>query len=411
MRSVCSPSAVYPKTVVGVLNLKERLAGKNVPEGLKKCWFHIVLLVSFSLPIIVLMVLDYLNLESILFSGSFTARFLFLATFKGRMFYLFFLWLLYLESVIDWDKIVERKPKNLYRIFATFVCTVIPLIYVLGVNFWGLDQTILSVGQDLGLPERYPPDGRVRALNFHWVLCVEYAVFATSFLVAALLAYKKEGLGFFSIGLSLLMGMSVIYAIDTFYPQGVFKPFEMLALPTAASAAALLDILGYNFILQFLPGPNSMPLIREVVPGPGSGRGAYIGWPCAGVHSLFLFTVIIMLFFKRSSISSLRKFIYFVVGAFGTYFVNVLRIVSIFVIMWNDGVDVFSWHLDASFFHNSVGELYFISWVFIYILMIVSIEKFMLVEKSRFSFQKLRSLLGIAKSRFLSYLKTIFKVM
>lgn len=382
---------VYQKVVVDAMHLNEKFAGRNVQEKLKNCWFHIALLISFSVPVIVLMVLDYLNLESSLFSGSFTSRFLFLSTFKGRMFYVFFLWLLFIESVIDWNKIVERKPKNRFRIFAVFVCAVIPLIYVLSVNFWGLDQVLLNFGEGLGFAERYPPSAYMRALNFHWVLCVEYVVFATSFFVAGMLAYKKEGLGFFSIGLSLLVGMSVVYAIDTFYPLGVFKPFEMLTLPTSACAAVLLDILGYRFFMQFQPGPNAMPLITIWIPDVG-WKGASIGWPCAGVHSLFLFIIIIMLFFKRSSISTFRKFIYFVVGAFCTYFVNVLRIVSWFVILRNDGESA------ASFFHNSLGELYFFSWMFIYILIIICIEKFMLVEKARLSVQKLLSLLGIANS-------------
>lgn len=381
------------------MHQKKRFVGKDVGEKLKKCWFHIFLLVSFSASILTLMSLDYLNIENenLYYYKKFNDEFRFLSTMKGRMFYLFFLWLLFIESVIDWDEIVDKKPRNRFRILAFFVCAVIPLIYVLGVNFWGLDQAVLSLGQKLGFEGDMP-------LKFGWALSFEYLVFGFSFLAAVLLAYKKEGLGFFSMGLSLLVGMGIVYTIDTFRPYGTFKPFEMLALPTAACAAAILDILGYRFSLSFdtryvHPVYGSMPVIN----------GVGIGWPCAGVHSLFLFTVMILLFFKRSSISTFRKFIYFVVGAFGTYFVNVLRIVSIFVIIWNGGVNVLFWYLDADFFHNSVGELYFIFWIFIYILIIVSIEKFMLVEKARLSVQKLRSLLGIVKSKFLFYLKTRFK--
>lgn len=380
---------VCQKVVVDVMHLKEKFAGRNVREELKNCWFHIALLVSFSVPVTVLMFLDYFDMESF---SVFNLEFRFLSTWKGRMFYLFFLWLLVIESVVDWGKIVEKKPKNRFRIFAFFVCAVIPLIYVLGVNFWGLDQAVLNLGRDLGFTDE-------TLLTFHWPLSLEYLVFGISFLVAVLLAYKKEGLEFFSIGLSLLVGVSIIYAIATFYPDGAFKPFEMLALPTSACAAALLDILGYNFSLSFLSGPEHMPLID------GPGPPIYIGWPCAGVHSLFLFLVIILLFFKRSGISTFRKFIYFVVGAFGTYFVNVLRIVSIFVILWNDGMDVLFWHMDVRFFHNSVGELYFISWIFIYILIIVSIERFMLVEKARYSVQKLRYFLVDVKDKFLNAIK------
>ena len=378
------------------MHIKEKFAGRNVREELRNCWFHVALLVSFSVPVMVLMFLDYYNLESF---SVFNLEFRFLSTWKGRMFYLFFLWLLFLESIIDWSKLVEKKPQNRFRIFAFFTCAIIPLIYVLSVNFWGIDQVILAVGEGLGFTDT--------ALVFHWPLCVEYLVFAFPFLVAVFLAYGKQGLGFFSIGLSLLVGMSVIYTINAFEsgPAGIFKPIEMLALPTAACAAALLDVLGYNFTLRFQAGPNSMPLIY------GPGPPVLIGWPCAGVHSLFLFAVIILLFLKRSSISTFRKFIYFVVGASCTYFVNVLRIVSYFVILWNDGVNVLFWDVDARFFHNSLGELYFVSWIFIYILIIVSIERFMLVEKARLLIKRLCFLLGKTKNKFLLYLKTKFKRM
>lgn len=371
---------VYQKVVVDVMHLNEKFAGRNI-RGLKSCWFHIALLVSFSVPVIVLMVLDYLDIESF---HVFNQEFRFLSTWKGRMFYLFFLWLLFLESIIDWSKIVEKKPKNRFKIFVFFVCAVIPLIYVLSVNFWCMDEVILGVGESLGFTDT--------SLVFHWPLSVEYLIFAFSFLVAIFLAYGKQGLGYFSIALSLLVGMSVIYTINAFEsgPGGVFKPFEMLALPTAACAVALLDVLGHSITLQFRAGPNSMPLI--ITP---SGA-ASIGWPCAGVHSLFLFSVIILLFFKRSSISTFRKFIYFVVGISVTYSINVLRIVSYFVILENDGRSA------ARFFHNSLGELYFISWMFIYVLIIVFIERFMFVEKARYRVQKLHYFYTSVKNRFLN---------
>lgn len=366
------------------MRLKGKFVERNARGQLKKSWFHIALLISFSLPIIILMFLDYFDIESF---SVFNQEFRFLSTWKGRMFYLFFLWILFVESIIDWSKIVEKKPKNRFRIFAFFVCAVIPLIYVLSVNFWGIDQVILSVGEGLGFTDT--------SLVFHWPLCIEYLVFAFSFLVAIFSAYGKLGLGHFSIALSLLVGMSVIYTINAFEsgPAGIFKPFEMLALPTAACAVAVLDILGHSCTLHFQAGPNSMPLIIT------SSGAAYIGWPCAGVHSLFLFIVIILLFFKRSSISTFRKFAYFVVGIIGTYLVNVLRIVSYFVILENDGTSA------ARFFHNSLGELYFVSWMFIYILIIVSIERFMLVEKARYSIQKLCNSLGNIKDKFLSVVR------
>jgi len=353
---------VYQKVVVDAMYLNEKFAGGNVREKLRNCWFHVALLVSFSVPVMVLMVLDYLDIESFY---VFNQEFRFLSTFKGRMFYVFFLWIALLESIIDWSKVIEKKPKSHLRIVLCFFCAFIPLIYVLSVNFWGLDAMILSFGRDLGFSGY--------SLNFHWVLCVEYFVFALSFLVAMFLAYKQGGLGFFGMASTVLLGMSIIYAIDTFYPGGSFKPLEMLALPTAACASAILDILGYPFRLSF-----DTSLVHPVYGTMPAINGIFIGWPCAGVHSLFLFAVIILLLFKRSNITTFRKFVYFVIGGVCTYFVNVLRIVSYFVILWGNGKD------NARVFHNTTGELYFFFWILIYILIIVSIEKFMLVEKVRF---------------------------
>jgi len=350
--------------------LKNFFTKERIPESLKKYWFHITLLVCFTVPIMLLMTLDYLNIESFYL---FNERFLFNETWKGRMFYLFFIWLLLLESIIDLEKIVEKRPKNRFKILTFFICANIPLIYILAVNFLGMNQTIVELGRIIGI------DSRLYFMFLSWPLSFEYLVFFLSFLIAIILAYKTDGLKTFSISLSLLGVMSFVYIIDTYYPEGMLKPLQMLALPTAACAAVLLEILGYNFTLLYLPGPNSLPLIHM---HPFNPVG--IVWSCAGVHSLLLYLLIIMLLFKRSDISNFRKLVYFVIGAVCTYFVNILRIASYFVILKSGG--------DAQFFHDSIGELYFVFWMFAYVLIIISVERFRLVERTRCGIRKVFSI-------------------
>jgi len=77
-------------------------------------------------------------------------------------------------------------------------------------------------------------------------------------------------------------------------------------------------------------------------------------------------------------------------------FVNILRIASYFVIRASSGQSA------AQFFHDSIGELFFLSWIFAYILIIISVEKFMLVEKTRHVIRRVFSSLGTLKSKFLS---------
>jgi len=364
--------------------LKTIFNGRKIQETLKKHYFHIALLVTFAVPIMLLMILDYLNIEGFYL---FNERFSFDETWKGRMFYLFFIWLLFLESIIDLEKIVEKRPKNRFRILAFFICANIPLIYVLAVNFMGMSQTIVELGRIIGI------DSRPYFMFLSWPLSFEYLVFFVSFLTAVILAYKTHGLKTFSISLSLLGVMSFIYLIDTYYPEGMLKPLQMLAIPAAACAAAVLEILGYKLTLYYHTGPSALPtIIMNGYPSVG------IVWSCAGVHSMLLYILIIALVFKRSNISGFRKLAYFVIGAVCTYFVNTLRIASYFIIRANSGQNA------AQFFHDSIGELFFLFWVFAYILIIISVERFMLVEKTRHLIRRVFTFSRTLKSKFSSLL-------
>ena len=356
---------------------------------LKKSWLHASLLACFVAAIVLLVILDYFNLESL---ALFNEKFFFDYTWKGRLFLLFFLWLFVLETSLNWEKPSkedsEIKPIN-FRIIASFLCALIPLVYIISVNFLGLDQTIINLGDMLR--------GEYWRANFlgdlgyllgaAWPLLVEYIVFTVSFLATILLAYGKGDLKKFGLTLAFIAGVSGVYFLDTIFPYGVLKPFQLLALPTAACAAIVLDILGYTFALSFSPGAEAMPIIRAQAGGRWFSVG--IAWPCAGVHSLFLYTLIILLLFKKSDITRFRKLVYFIVGAVGTYSVNILRILVYFRILVNQGLTA------AQTFHDVYAELLFVAWILLYILLIICIQRFRLVEKTVHGIQTLRNSLKI----------------
>lgn len=348
-------------------------------ETIKKSWFRSSLLACFIAAIVLLMFLDYFNLES--FATKFNEGFYFDYTWKGRLFLLFFLWLLVLEYSLNLDKEpkngLESKPRSTLKTVAIFVCALIPIIYIISVNFLGFDQIVIQAGELLrGEYWRANFLGDfVYLLRAAWPLSVEYLMFTVSFLGTTLLAYGRDGLKKFGISIGLVAGITAIYLTDTIFPYGVLKPLQVLALPTAACAAALLDLLGYAFSLYYSPGSSAMPIIRtRAVDGQAVSIG--IAWPCAGVHSMFLYTLIILLLFKKSDMSSFRKLVYFIVGAIGTYLVNVLRIIVYFFIRINSG------QAAAQTFHDSHGELLFVAWILLYILLIVCIQKFRLAEKT-----------------------------
>jgi thaumarchaeosortase len=213
-------------------------------------------------------------------------------------------------------------------------------------------------------------------------------VFFVAFLAAIILAYKTKGLKIFSISLSLLGAISVAYMLDTVYPFGVFRPLQEVALPITASAAALFDALGYSVTMTYPVhlGPSLLPSL--MVSAGGRVAEYSISWACAGVYSLLLYLLIILVFFKRTNISGFRKLSYFVIGLFGTFCSAVLRVYTIFVISLQSGYKA------GMFFHNTYGELFGFTWVFVFIILIVCIERFMLVERTREGFRKISSRFG-----------------
>ncbi len=326
---------------------------------IKKGRLHLFILSSIFITIILILFLDFFNIEAF---PSFNQKFMFDLTWKGRMFYPIFLALLLFESKLGWNVILQnqRAFQNRFRIILICFFVVIPFVYVLGVNFFGFDKMITNLGQAL----------QIRDVNEPWPISVEYLILASLFIIIIWLTYGFVGLKSFSISLSFFVGVGIVYLVDTTWPIGTLELMELLAVPTAACATVLLDLLGYRVSLRFpfvsTQEYGSLPRIQ--VWNGGNSAIADVAWACAGVHSLFFYTIIILIFFRRLSAPRERKIIYFLIGAAGTYFINILRIASYLIISVHYGSQV------AWVFHNSYGELYFFAWMLSYFVIIAAIQ-------------------------------------
>lgn len=361
-----------------------RMAFGKLSE-IKEGRLHLVLLAFFCIPIILIWFLDFFNIEIF---APFNQEFMFDLTWKGRMFYLSFVWLLLLESVLDWNTIIKRLRvfRNRFRIILFCIVAAVPTVYIVCVNFLGLNQMILNIGQTLQIRSEF--------IDGAWPLSVEYLTLALSFIFATWLAYGSGGLKSFSISLSLLTGIGLVFLVDTIWPYGTLKPMQLVALPTAACAIALLDLLGYSARLAYpvsSPQYGTVPQMT-VLQGAQTVR-AEVGWSCAGVQSLLLFTLIILVFFKKTTIPRDRKINYFLIGAAGTYLTNILRLTSFFIISLDYGSEV------GNVFHNVYGELYFIVWMFLFLMMIIVIQSGIIGRFVRAFRQGLRTFLKRKESQ------------
>ena len=276
---------------------------------------------------------------------------------KGRTFQLFFVWLIALELILGWESLQSSKINKLIsvRTFAFIAALALPTIYVIISNYSGLNTAIADSARQSG----------VQWWDF-MPLSTEYLVFTAFFCLIVFLSFGAKGLKVFSVPALFIATIGTIYTIDNVYPYGQFTPFQLLVPTTATLAAAVLNLMGYSTILttQTDPLQGSLPLLTATDPSnPLRSAQFAIAWPCAGIESLLLFTVVTLLFLKRMPISWKAKIGYFAIGAAVTYFINVLRIVSIFMIGMSGG--------DWKLFHNVYGPLYSVAWIVSYPLIIL----------------------------------------
>jgi thaumarchaeosortase len=280
---------------------------------------------------------------------------------KGRTFQLFFIWLIALELILDWENLQQSKITKPFspRTFAFIAALALPTIYVWISNYLGLNAIITDAARQSGV---------------QWwdlmALAIEYLVFAILYCLIVLLPFSVKGLKSFSVPLFFLLAVGTLYTIDNLYPYGQFTLFQFLVPTTTTLAAAVLNLMGYNTTLttQTDPIQGTLPLLTATDPNnPMRSATFAVAWPCAGIESLLIFTVVTLLFLKRMSLSWKAKIGYFAIGAAVTYLINILRIVIFFPIGMDYGVK----SEQVQLFHFYYGPFYSITWIVAYPLIIL----------------------------------------
>ena len=307
-------------------------------------------LIAFAVPLVLLYLLNpadpYLQVSP---QASFQLMW------KGRTFQLFFIWLITLEFILSWEIFktkISRQSKA--KLAAVTVALLLPTLYVIAEYYLGLNGAIANWSLQNGV-----------AFYNSMPLSIEYLVFSVLFCFTVLLFFGKKGLAGFALP-GLFVGLvGIIYTIDNVFPNGEFTPFQILVPTTATLAAKTLNWLGYATSMTTV---NGMPTLQAT--GPLGTAKFSIAWPCAGIESFLIYTAVVLLFLQQMHISWKAKTGYFVFGAVVTYFINVLRIVTIFQIGMQYGVN----SIQVDNFHYYYGPLYAITWIVSYPLIIFAVQ-------------------------------------
>ncbi len=318
-------------------------------------------LIAFTIPLALLFILNPLDPYL-----KISAQDSFQLMWKGRTFQLFFVWLVALEFILSWETIklkISRESKA--RLFGFSLVLLLPTLYVLLEYYFGLNSALANWALQNGV-----------AFSDSMPLAIEYLVFSVLFGVTVFVSFGKKGLAGFALPALFVGLVGVLYTIDNVFPYGQFTPFQLLVPTTATLAAGVLGLMGYTVVSGTEIG-SGMPTL-QVTGALGTAKFA-IAWPCAGIESLLIFTAVALLFLKRMNISWKAKIGYFAFGAAITYFINVLRIATIFTIGTQYGVD----SPQVQTFHFYYGPLYAMAWIISYPLLILASQSLWQKIKTR----------------------------
>lgn len=288
-------------------------------------------------------------------------------TYIGRTFLLIFLWLAVLEIILSWEKLQKNKMSKLrsMRTVLFAIALLLPTIYVVAANYYGINATIIHLTSRYLSPFAYLGSAEIAVISFEMSISFEYLVFAVFFCLIILLAYGINILTDFSLSITFLGIIGLLFTMSLLYPEQL-TPLQIFVPTTAILAAKVLNLMGYQTILSFA---TNMPLLTAK--NQFGQFSAYVDWTCAGVESLLIYTVMILLFLRKTIIPWKYRIIYFAIGAAVTYFINILRIAYLFVLGIElsrvEGSNNPIWQS----FHNYYAMLISVSWIVSYPLIII----------------------------------------
>ena len=100
-------------------------------------------------------------------------------------------------------------------------------------------------------------------------------------------------------------------------------------------------------------------------------------WPSAGVHSVIIYSLVMMAFLLKMNIQRKRKALYFGLGIIGTIIINLIRIFSLSLF----ALKVSTNPAEFEEYHSVAGEIMFLPWLFVFLLVVTFIESRRLKKK------------------------------
>ncbi len=199
-------------------------------------------------------------------------------------------------------------------------------------------------------------------LIYSWTWMWDFLIM-TGFIIAALSIYfGKRWIRIAPAGPIFLGGSAIILSLDAFFPYDSLGPLQYF-VPYLVNLNVWLIGL---FDLGVATARDNLMYLR----GDHGPFALQVFWPSAGVHSIIIYSLVMMAFLLKMNIPRNRKAVYFALGILGTIIVNVIRIFALSWYALKVTTNAEQWEE----FHSVAGEIMFLPWLFIFLMIVMVIE-------------------------------------
>ncbi len=236
------------------------------------------------------------------------------------------------------------------RLLAVVPLAILTIAYIVGLEY-GLRDFILSSSEQYNVQ-----------LIYSWTWMWDFIVMVIFVIASLTIYFGKRWIRIAPAGPIFLGGSAIILSLDAFFPYDTLGPLQYVVPYLVQANVWLIGI----FDLGVATGRDNIMFLK----GDHGTMVLQVFWPSAGVHSVIIFSLVMGAFLLKMNIPRRRKSIYFILGIIGTIIVNMIRIFSLSWYALKVTTDAEKWEE----FHSVAGEIMFLPWLFVFLVIVILIE-------------------------------------
>jgi thaumarchaeosortase len=237
--------------------------------------------------------------------------------------------------------------------------------------------SVLTVGYFIALPLGLR-DSIISAAPFYrvhlidsWNWMWDFVVMAIYIVLSQIVLFGKNWYKIASAAAIYLAGSALIMSLDAFFPYDSLGLLQAV-VPSYMQIDQWVIRTIDEHIMKLGPSVPATAAGNLLILNGFHGHFALkVFWPSAGVHSMIIYSLVMLAFLLKMNIPTGRKLVYFGLGVVGTVSLNVIRIIGLSLFALLITTNVAEWEM----FHSLAGEIMFLPWLGIYLASVVSLER------------------------------------